>query len=54
MSVDLYTLELTCQKFSDSDVGEIINIPGSFLIFEQELGEFATLKHRQKGISKYS
>ena len=40
---DLSTLELIRQEISQSNVGEIIDIPGCFLIFEQDI-----LKHAEK------
>ena len=43
---DNIKLGLIQTKISESKVGEVINVPGSFLVFEQELVEFATKKGR--------
>ena len=40
-STDLTKLELIRDNISESGVGEVIEMPSSFLIFEQELVEFA-------------
>ena len=42
-SVDFATLELIRQKIGESGVGEIINVPGAFLVYEQDL-----LKHAEE------
>ena len=43
---DESTLELMRTKVSESKVGEVINMPGAFLVFEQVLMEFAKKKGR--------
>jgi hypothetical protein len=43
---DISTLELMRTKVSESEVGEVINMPGAFLVFEQVLMEFAKKKGR--------
>ena len=43
-SDDNSTLELMRMKVRESKVGEVINTPGSFLVFEQVLMEYATKK----------
>ena len=43
---DKSTLELMRTKVSESEVGEVINMPGAFLVFEQVLMEFAKKKGR--------
>ena len=44
---DLEKLALIREKVSESGVGEVVQTPGSFLIFEQELVEFSETKvHR--------
>ena len=40
-SNDLAKLDLIRKKVSENEVGEVIQTPGAFLIFEQELVEFA-------------
>ena len=45
-SNDFKKLELIRMKVSESGVGEVINVPGSFFVFEQELIEFAKKKGR--------
>ena len=40
-STDLAKLDLIREKVGESGVGELIKVPGAFLIFEQELAEFA-------------
>ena len=45
-SDDRSKLELIRTKISESGVGGVIDVPASFLIFEQELMEFATKKGR--------
>ena len=42
-SVDFATLELIRQKIGESGVGEIVNVPGAFLVYEQDL-----LKHAEE------
>ena len=44
---DLAKLDLIRQKVSDSEVGEIVETPGAFLIFEQELAECAKTKNEK-------
>ena len=38
---DMERLDLIRSKISESEVGEVVKTPGSFLVFEQELMEFA-------------
>ena len=45
---DWERLDLVCSKISESEVGEVVKTPGSFLVFEQELMELA--KKDPKGI----
>ena len=45
-SNDLAKLALIREKISESGVGEEVEMPGSFLIFEQELVEFAKQQER--------
>ena len=40
-SDDVKSLQLLREKIGDSEVGEIVEVPGSFLIFEQDLLKFA-------------
>ena len=46
-SNDLAKLALIREKISESGVGEEVEMPGSFLIFEQELVEFAKQKAKR-------
>ena len=41
-STDLAKLNLIREKVRESGVGEVVKTPGAFLIFEQELAEYAT------------
>ena len=41
-STDLGKLNLIREKVRESGVGEVVKTPGAFLIFEQELAEYAT------------
>ena len=41
-STDIDKLNLIRQKVRESGVGEVVKTPGAFLIFEQELAEYAT------------
>ena len=44
---DEKTLECIREKISESDVGEIIEVPGSFLVFEQDLLKYAENVNRE-------
>ena len=48
---DMTQLDLIRDKISGSEVGENVRIPGSFLVFEQVLMEFATLKVKRDILS---
>ena len=50
-STDLAKLDLIRQKVSESEVGERVVTPGVFLIFEQELAEFAAEKNEKNIVS---
>ena len=50
-STDLAKLDLIRQKVSESEVGERVVTPGVFLIFEQELAEFAAGKNEKNIVS---
>ena len=50
-STDLAKLDLIRQKVSESEVGERVVTPGVFLIFEQELAEFAAGKNEKHIVS---
>ena len=50
-STDLAKLDLIRQKVSESKVGERVVTPGAFLIFEQELAEFAAGKNEKHIVS---
>ena len=50
-STDLAKLDLIRQKVSESDVGERVVTPAAFLIFEQELAEFAAGKNEKNIVS---
>ena len=50
-NTDLAKLDLIRQKVSESEVGERVVIPGAFLIFEQELAEFAAGKNEKHIVS---
>ena len=43
---DIKALELIREKVSESNLGRVINVPGSFLIYEQDLLKFAERMHR--------
>ena len=43
---DVSKFELIRTKVSESGVGEVINVPGAFLLFEQELVGFASKQGR--------
>ena len=45
-SIDLTRLECIREKISESEVGEIIEIPGSYLVFEQDLLKYAEQEPR--------
>ena len=50
-STDLAKLDLIRQKVSESEVGERVVTPGVFLIFEQELAEFAAERNEKHIVS---
>ena len=50
-STDLAKLDLIRQKVSESGVGERVVTPGVFLIFEQELAEFAAERNEKHIVS---
>ena len=50
-STALAKLDLIRQKVSESEVGERVVTPGAFLIFEQELAEFAAGKNEKNIVS---
>ena len=50
-STDLAKLDLIRQKVSESEVGERVVTPGAFLIFEQELAEFAAERNEKHIVS---
>ena len=40
--VDEAVLELIREKVSENDLGEVVNVPGSFLVYEQDLLKYAS------------
>ena len=45
-------LDLICSKISESEVGEVVETPGSFLVFEQVLMIGVFKSQRQKRCSE--
>ena len=48
---DMIQLDLIRATISSSEVGEVVQTPGSFLVFEQVLMEFATIKVKRNILS---
>ena len=51
---DLKRLDLICSEVGKSGVGEVVKTPGAFLVFEQELMEFAKTNDPTRGILSLS
>ena len=53
-SDDLKSLDLIRSEVGKSEVGEVVRTPGAFLVFEQELMEFANKKDPTRGVLSLS